>query len=224
MDRHDPNINLQPMGSYQQDDTGANAPNLVGPYNPNPTCSYHQDDTAAYDPSLLAAWNQGQMCALNPNPMDTYHHDNTGAYDSSFLAAWNQEQMGALNPIHVRTHYQGQTGTYDTSLVGTHGHVQMDPRPHSEIEYHQPSYMYPQCATNIDDLTGIFQLPKSIKTRSNQSPRAKRFHDGSHTTRAERSGYQNPDVQEQIPFLDTSKLNTKKLSRKPRRPREHRVK
>ena len=204
------------MGTYQQDDTGANAPNLVGPYNPNPMCSYHQDDTAACDPSLLAAWNQEQMGALNPNPIGTYHQDNTGAYDSSFLAAWNQEQMGALNPIHVLTHHQGQTGTYNTSLKGTHGHGQMDPHHQSEIDNHQPSYMYPQCATNIDDLTGIFQLPKPIKTRSNQSPRADRFHDGSHTARTDRSVYKNRDFQEPRPILDTSRIKRKKLFINPR--------
>ena len=158
----------------------------INPYI-HPMGTYHQEHAGAYDPGLLAAWNQEAMGSYVPNPMGTYHQDNTGAYDSSFLAAWNQEQMGALNPIHVHTHHQGQTGTHDTSLVGTHGHGQMDPRHQSEI----------------------FQLPKPIKTRSNQSPPAERFHGGSFTARADRSGYQNPDVQGQRAILDTFRLNRK---------------
>ena len=150
--------------------------------------AYHHDRTGAYNPDLAGPWNQGPMGPYNPNPMGTYQHDNTCDYDPSLLAAWNQEQMGALNP----------------NPVGTYGQGQMDSHYQSQIDSHQPSYLNPQYATNIDDLTGIFQLPKPIKTRSNQSPRAERFHDGSQTTRADHSAYQNPDVRKQWPSLDTS--------------------
>ena len=143
--------------------------------------------------------------------MDTYHQDHT--------AAWNQEQMGASNPNLMGTHHQGQTGTYDTSLVGTHGHGQMHPYHQSEIGSYQPNYMNPQYATNIDDSTGNVQFIKPIKTRSNQLPRAELFPDGSQTTRPDRSAYQNPDVREKWPSLDTSKLSKKKLSRNPRTQR-----
>ena len=156
----------------------------INPYI-HPVGTYRQDHTGAYDQGQID--RHGLNLNLHLHPMGTYHQDNTGAYDSSFLAAWNQEQMGALNPIHVHTHHQGQTGTHDTSLVGTHGHGQMDPRHQSEI----------------------FQLPKPIKTRSNQSPPAERFHGGSFTARADRSGYQNPDVQGQRAILDTFRLNRK---------------
>ena len=199
MDRHDPNINphIHHMGTY------------------------HQHHTVAYDPGLLAAWNQEQMGPHNPNPMGTHQQDNTGVYDSSLLAAWNQEQMGALNPIHVRTHHQAQTDAYVRSLVGTYSQGQVDFYHQSEIDSHHPSYMNPQLSTNIDDLTGIFRLTKPIKTRANQSPRADRFHDGSRTARIDRSVYQNPNVHEQRPMLDTSRINIKKPSTNPRRRSEH---
>ena len=178
----------------------------------HPMGTYHQDYTGASAHSHVGAYN--------PNPMGTYHQDDTAAYDSSLLAAWNQEKIGAVNPIHVGTHHQGQTGTYDTRLVGTYGQGQMDSHCQSKIDSHYPSYMNPPYATNIDDLTRIFQIPKKIKTRGNQSP-PKRVNDGSRTARPVRSMNKNPDVQGPKPILDTSRLSVKKPSKNPRIRRKH---
>ena len=170
--------------------------------------TYHQGRTNAYNP-------------YNPNPMGTYQRDNTYAYDPSPLAAWNQEQMGALNPNPMGTHHQGQTGSYNLSHMGTYGQGQMDSHHRSEIDSHQPSYMNPQYATNIADLTRLFQSPKPVKTRGNQSPRGHQVHDGSRTAHPFRSVYPNPDVQKQRPILDTSRVIRKKPSRNPRTRSEH---
>ena len=183
--------------------------------------TYHQDYTDAYAPNLVGPRNQYPMGPYNPNHMGTYHQDHTAAYDPSLLATWNQEQMVALNPKPLGTHHQGQTGTYDQSLVGTYGQGQMDSHHQREIDFNQPSYMNPQYVTNIDNLTGIFQSPKLIKTRANQSPRPDRVYDGSQTARRDRSVYQNPDVQEQRPILDTSRLRRKKPSINPCTRSEH---
>ena len=206
MDRHDPNINphIHPMGTYHQDDAGAYDPGLLaawnqeemGPYIPNPMATYHQDYMGAYADIHVGPWNQDPIGPYNPNPMCSYHQDDTAAYDSSLLATWNQEQIN-------------------------YGQGQMDSHHQSEIDFHQPSYMNPQSATNIDDLTEIFQSPKLIKTRANQSPRCDRVHDGSRTARRDRSVYQNLDVQEPRPILDTSRINRKKPSRNPRTRSEH---
>ena len=166
----------------------------------------------------MDAYGHGQIVEhglnldLHLHPMGTDHQDHTGAY--------GQGQMGE-HGLNLDLHLHPM-GTDHQDHTGTHDQVQIDPYHRSEIDSYQSSYMNPPDATNIDDLITSFQFCKPIRTRGNQSPRAGPFHDGSYTARADRSGYQNPDVQEQMPFLDTSKLNTKKLSRKPRRPREHR--
>ena len=169
-------------------------------------------DTNPENPGYLDAYVQEQMdkkCLdLNLQSIGTYHKDHTTTYDPSLMAAWDQEQIDAM--------YSNPMGTYH--------HGQIDYHHQSETDLQQRSYMDPPDATNIDDLTDIVQFSKPIRTRANQSPRTDLFHDGSHTARPDCSVYQSPDVQEQTSFLDTSKLNTKKLSRNPRRRREHRDK
>ena len=159
--------------------------------------TYHQDYTGGYTHSHVGPYNS--------NPMGTYHQDD--AADSSLLAAWNQEQMGALNPICVSTHHQGQTGTHDTSLVGTHYQGQMGSHHQSEI--------------NINDLTGVNQFLKPLKTLANQLPPPKLVYDGSQTARTDLSVHENPDIVKQMPIRDTSRLMKKRSSRIPRRRREN---
>ena len=168
----------------------------------HPMGTDHQDHTGAYDQGQID--RHGLNLNLHLHPMGTDHQDNTGAYDPRLLTDWNQEKMGALNPYPVGTYHQGQT----------------DFHHQSEIDSCHPSYMNSPYATNIDDLTGVSQFLKPLKTRGKQLLRRDRLHDVPHTARTDRTVCQNPDVQEQ-PFLDTFRLNKKKSSRNPHTQREH---
>ena len=136
-------------------------------------------------------WNQDQVGPYNLNPMFTHHQGATGIYDPSLLASWNQDQMGVFNPNPMDTHHQ------------------------SEIDSHQPSHVSPQNTNDADDLMTIFKSAKPIKTRVNQSPHGQQVHGKSYSVMPYRTALRIPNVQGNIPVLDTARVPRTKPSQNP---------
>ena len=151
---------------------------------------YVQGQMYGYDQYSMAAHHQGHVGAWNLNAMGTHHQGPTAAHDPNLVSDWSQYQMGALNLNPVDTHHQ------------------------SGIDSHQLSHMNPQNTNDADDLMTRFKSSRPIKTRVNRSPHDSQDHDGPQSAMPFRTALPYPNLQENIDFLDTSKVYRTKHSKK----------
>ena len=191
---------LSYMDDHHIGNAGARKKGKMVPYNQNPMSTHYQDQTYAY--------NSGQT--------DGYGLSHVVAHHKGHVDAWNQNQMGAFNLNPIGTHYRGQTDVHNPSLVGSYGQGQVDTHHQSENDSHEPRYMSLQYTGDVHDITKIFQSSKPIMTRGNQSPHRHQVHDGSYSAMPYRTVFRNPNVDKDIPVLDTSRVSRTKHSKNPR--------